>query len=337
MRYLNITFFKKHFENPLFDKIKIYLVVIPNLYEREKIISYILKKINIKNFNLSKFSKENKLSKIVNTFQSPSLLGGEPLVIIEDIASFAKQDIQNLNSYLKVNDVNIIIGACSRQEASLLYSTIEKKGLVFDLSSEKIWEKEKRIASFALEKCLKANKNISSIVIEALFERVGLDLSLVENEINKLITFVGQKKSIEIDDVKSICPINITESVWKIAEEIVWGKINFDNLPIDATYFHLLISAIRYQLQLGYKMASIIESGKKTDLSSYFPKIYPRALEKKKEIAMQRKSTFYKEAIKALFEVDLLSKKINMNLANLLDLLKTKLLYLSNYEFNTTA
>jgi len=166
---------------------------------------------------------------------------------------------------------------------------------------------------------------------------VGLDLSLTENEINKLITFVGSKKSIEIEDVQSICPINITGSVWKIAEEIVWGKIDFDNLPIDITYFHLLISAIRYQLQLGCKMAAILEKDKKADLINYFPKIYPRALEKKKQIALQRKSIFFKESLKSLFEIDYLSKTVNMNLANLLDLLKTKLLYLAIYDVNITS
>jgi len=337
MRYLNITNFKKHFENPLFDKVKIYLVVIQNLYEREKIISYILKKIDIKNFNLSKFSKDNKLSKIINTIQSPSLLGGESLVIIDDIEEFSKGDIQNLNSFLKTNDVNLIIGASAKMQSSILNSTIEKKGVVFDLSSEKIWEKEKRLSGFVLEKCLKANKNISSLVIEALFERVGLDLSLIENEINKLITFVGIKKSIEMEDVQSICPINITGSVWKIAEEIVWGKINFENMFLDTTYFHLLISAIRYQLQLGYKIAATLENDKNANLSNYFPKIYPRALEKRKQIANQRKSIFFKEAIKSLFEIDLLSKTVNMNLSNLLDILKTKLLYLSTHDINITS
>ncbi len=331
MRYLNINSFKKHFENPLFGKIKTYLIVIPDLYEREKIIRYILKKINIKNFNISKFSKENKLSKILNIFQTPSLLGGEPLVIIEDVEIFSKQDLQNLNSYLKANDVHIIIGASLRSQASFLYSTIEKRGLVFDLSTEKIWEKEKRIASFVVEKCLKANKNISSIVIDALFERVGLDFALIENEIDKLIAFVGSKKSIEIEDIQSICPVNVNESVWKIAQEIVWGKIDFDSFSIDATYFHLLISAIRYQLQLGYKMASILSRDKKTDLSSYFPKTYPRVLEKQKQIVSQKTAFFYKETIKFLFEIDLLSKTTNMNLSNLLDILKTKLLYLSTY------
>lgn len=335
MKHLNFISFKKHFGNPGLKKIKIYLVVIQDLYEREKIISYILKKINIKKFNLSKFSNESNLNKIINAFQSLSLLGGDPFVIIENIEILSKQDIQNLNLYLKTSEVNLIIGANNKQTSSVLYSTFEKKGLVFDLSAEKIWEKEKRMVSFVIEKCFKANKNISAIVIEALFERVGLVLALVENEINKLITYVGDKKSIELEDVQSICPINITESIWKIAEEIVWGKINFDNLSVDLNFFHLLISAIRYQLQLGYKIASIIESNNKSDLFSYFPKIYPRALEKKKEIAKNRSSSFYKKAINTLFDIDVLSKTINMNPANLLDLLKTKLLYLS--YANTSA
>ncbi len=337
MRYLNINSLKKYFESSGFDKIKIYLIVISDSYEREKIFSFILKKINIKKFNLSKFSNECKLSQIINTFQSPSLLGGEPLIIIDDIEILSKEDIQNLNSFLKNNDPYLMIGSQSKQQSSILYSTIEKKGLVFDLTGEKIWEKEKRIANFIVEKCINAQKNISSIVIDALFDKVGLDLALIEQEIDKLITYTSDKKSIELDDVENICPENITQSIWQMAEEIVWGKINFDNLSIDANFFHLLISAIRFQLEVGYKIASLVEDKKVQDLSLYFPKIYPRALEKKKEIATHYKAIYYKKALKELFEIDLLSKTINFNFSYLLDLLKTKLLYLSTYDFNTSS
>ena len=168
MKYLNITAFKRHFDNPLFDKIKLYLIVIQDLYERESMISYILKQINIKSFNLSKFSNQSKLSSVISTFQSPSLLGGEPLVIIEDIDIFSKQDIQNLISYVKANDVHLIMGAQSRQVANPLYSIIEKKGLVFDLTAEKIWEKEKRFTNFIVEKAIIAKK-ISQRLLLKLF------------------------------------------------------------------------------------------------------------------------------------------------------------------------
>ena len=110
----------------------------------------------------------------------------------------------------------------------------------------------------------------------------------------------------------------------------MWEKIDFNNFSIEASFFHILISAIRYQLQLGYKIISLIQSSKANDLSSYFPKIYPRALLKKQEIAKQRGAVFYKKALKTLFEIDLISKTQNSNFSYLLDLLKTKLIYLSN-------
>ena len=191
MRYLNINLLKKHFESPDSDKIKNYLIVIADIYEREKIVKFILNKIDIKKFNLSRFSNDSKLAEIINAFQSPSLLGGEPLIIIDDLENFSKSEIQNLNSFIKNNDVYLIIGSQNKLQSSILYSTIEKKGLVFDLSGEKIWEKEKRIANFIVEKCINAKKNISSIVIESLFDRVGLDLSLIEQEIDKLISRAG--------------------------------------------------------------------------------------------------------------------------------------------------
>lgn len=337
MRFLNINSLKKHFETSGFDKIKIYLIVISDVFEREKIINFILKKLNIKKFNLSKFSADCKLSQIINTFQSPSLLGGEPLIIIDDLENLSKEDIQNFNSYLKTSDSFLIIGSQSKQQSSVLYSTIEKKGLVFDLTGEKLWEKEKRIANFIVEKCIYAQKNISSIVIDALFDKVGLDLALIEQELEKLITYTADKKAIELEDVENICPINITQTIWQMADEIVWGKINFDNISIDINFFHLLLSAIRYQLELGYKIASLIEDKKVSDLSPYFPKIYPRSLEKKKELATYYKSTYYQKALKELFEIDLLSKTINIDSLFLLDILKTKLLYYSTHDINTSS
>ena len=334
MRCLNVNSLKKYFENKI-EKITTYLVVVPNNYEKEKFINYILKKNNFKNFNLCRFSKNFKLSDIINTFQSPSFLGGEPLILIDDLEGLSKEEIKKLNDFVKNNEVHLIIGSCNKTQALALYPTIEKKGLVFDLSLEKIWEKEKRIANFLVEQCVKAKKNISSLVIEALFEKVGLDLASLEQEIYKLITFAADKQSIELEDVHKVCPFSLNESIWQKAEEIVWGKITFDKSLLDANFFHALISAVRYQLQLGYKIASLLESKKAHDISLYFPKIYPKTLEKKMKIAQSYKTVFYKKALKELFAIDLLSKTVNFNFSYLLDLLKTKLLYISTYDVNS--
>ncbi|MFA6118763.1 MAG: hypothetical protein WC688_02490 [Parachlamydiales bacterium] len=331
MKHLNIQSLKKHFETPGFEQFKIFLVVLPDNYEREKIFQYILNKINIKKFNLTRCSKEDSLDQIINIYQSPSFFGGDPLIILGDIEEFSKDDIQKLNNYIKANNVNLIIGCQNKQSASILYSTIEKNGVLLDLSQEKIWEKEKRLTNYVIEKCSKFNKSISSSVVSSLLEKTSLDFAIIEGEVEKLIIYVGEKNIIELDDVNSICYSNSMQTIWQIADDMIWGNLNFNSDNIDLNNFHLLISAIRYQLQLGYKIAELMENNRSDEIPILFPKIYPRALEKKKEIVSLNGTEFYKEALKALFEMDYLSKSINLHFLSLLDIFKSKLIYLASY------
>lgn len=337
MKYLSIQQLKKHFEHATANNTKMFLVVISNDYEKESIIQYIVKHFSKKSFSISKFFKDTKISDVITTFQSPSLLGGDPLVILENLESFSLEELQTLNNFIKRYSVNLIASSSSKQASSVLYATIEKKGLVIDFTQEKIWEKEKRLANAIVEKCILEKKNISSVVIQALLEKIGLDLALIENELDKLIIYVGNRKSIELEDIEHVCPENLNYSVWQMAEEIVWGEINFEKVFIETSFFHQLVSAIRYQIQLGYKIASLLEKNKNQDLSVYFPKIYPRALDKKKQLVQRNGLYFYKKALQHIFEIDFLSKSMSLNHETLFELLKLKLLFLSSYEFNTFA
>jgi hypothetical protein len=67
---------------------------------------------------------------------------------------------------------------------------------------------------------------------------------------------------------------------------------------------------------------------KADEIAIHFPKIYPKALEKKKEIAKIKGTFFYKEALKKLFEIDFLSKTINVDSDIFLDIFKSQLLCL---------
>ncbi|MBN2479584.1 MAG: hypothetical protein JXA94_05090 [Parachlamydiales bacterium] len=329
MKYTSIQLFKKYFENPQ-EKVKLFLVVLPSSYERENVYDYILKKLAHLDLNIERFTNEAKIDRIINNFQSISFFGGEPLAIIDDLSSYKKEDILKLNSFIKSNNVYLLIG--SEKKDLSIYATIEKQGLVFDLSQEKIWEKEKRYADYILDKCSRAKKNISSVVIQSLIEAIGLDLSMIDQETDKLITYVGDKTTIELDDIRQICITNISQNMWHIAEELVWKNTSICTLHIDSNFFYSLLSSVRYQLQMGLKIAVLIEENKINQLSKYFPKIYPRALEKKKETAAIYKSTYFKNALKELFDIDLLSKTANFDYNFLFDLLQTKLKFLKSYD-----
>ena len=51
----------------------------------------------------------------------------------------------------------------------------------------------------------KAGKIISGAAVERLLERVGTDMELLNNELDKLIGYVGKRENIEADDVDVIC------------------------------------------------------------------------------------------------------------------------------------
>jgi len=335
MKISNFSILKKNIDNLDVTKTKLFLVISPDVFEKEKIIKEILSSIS-KNtqVNVTRFSKVTSLDEIFNVYNSMSLLGGHMLALIDDLNLIFKNDLPKLNEYIKKNNVFFIAGSQNKSLASGLYQTVEKNGLVFDLSQEKFWEKEKRIANFAIEKCMKAKKNISAGVIDTIFSKVGVDFALVEKEVEKLLLYTMEKKSIELEDVENICPTNMTQSIWQIAEKIVWDQITFDNFSIDSSFFHQLLSSIRYNLQIGYKIASLVEMGKGSELNVAFPKMYPRLLEKRKEIATRYSTKYFKKALQIIFETDVLSKSCSLML---LDYLKLKLLFLQLYDINSFA
>ena len=142
--------------------------------------------------------------------------------------------------------------------------------MVLDLSLEKIWDKEKRYKEYVKEKCAQAKKIISAQNIDKLLSKVGIDLVAIQHETEKLITYVGSRNVIEYQDIKEISTTHVGYTLWQVAEKIVWEKkINIVQEHIDSSFFHGLVQAIRYQLQLGLKIQTFLES-KKPIPAGYF-------------------------------------------------------------------
>ena len=150
-------------------------------------------------------------------------------------------------------------------------------------------------------------------------QKVGLDAAVLEHEIEKVITYVGDKKTITKDDISAVCLSSLQYSLWQLAEKIVWKQEldrNFSHM--EASFFHGLISSLRMQLQQGLKMASLIEkNAKPDDFSNAFPRLYPKQLERKKQTAQSLGKKWFQSALIELFEIDIYSKN-NVNSFSLL-------------------
>ena len=164
-----------------------------------------------------------------------------------------KKDLQALADLIVQSPLygTLLVGARSKTPLS---SAIEKIGVVFDMSEEKPWDKEKRLAEQIVERVQTAGKRLAPDAVPLLFERLGTDLALMDSEMDKLICFVGEKPTIDRSDVFRISASSRKNTLWQTAEEIVWDG---GAAALDPESFHGLVPILRSQLQLGLKLIEL--------------------------------------------------------------------------------
>ncbi len=309
-----------------------FLVISPDPYDRKKIIDLICRYLPHKNtYSVERLSaKDDSVLKMKSQLDAPSLFGGDPLIIYEDVESIKKSDIKELSKLLKGSIFGYLLCGAKIKPSNL--ADFEKAGVVLDLTYEKIWEKHKRFAELIVSKCAQAKKSISPEAVESFLDQAGFDRAQIEQEIEKLITYVGDKLQVEVKDVEEVIVSIKQHTLWQIAEKIIWGDRDVVFEEMDMSFFHGLLAALRFQLQLGLKIASIQETDEEGFDRYQLPRMNPKVFQLRKEIAAVRKSYFFKNALTYLYEIDLLSKN-QVNYPQLLmDFFISKLSYMVTHE-----
>lgn len=321
MRYQNLKSFRKHLASAAPHHLcRCYVIATGDDYERKKGIDAILTTL-APSFGANKVED---LSSLLETLQSPPLFGGEPIVWMDGAEKFSKSDQQALSHFLAtpLNMGYLILGIRSTKVSFL--GAIEKQGVILDLVDEKPWDKEKRLFEQMEERVKRSGKRLASDVPPLLFEKIGHDSSLLDQEIDKLLCYTGERPTIERADVLRLTGLSRQATVWQMADEIIWEK---GEISLPADLFHPLIPALRSQLQLGLKIATLIETGVPSDQwASHLPKIWPKTLEKRTTQASQKGVIWFRKGLELLFEIELLSRDGSSHTEALLDLFRLRML-----------
>jgi len=286
-------------------KVRVYLSIMRDPLMRRATFQEIIKTVASKEHSLEKFSSDVEMSTLFDALSSPSLFGGQTIVLLDECDLLKKKDAEKLGCFLEKNEPVGLLLLGAKGKTPLL-SVVEKVGSVLDMSAEKPWERDKRLVDAMIQEAKSHGKWLSGDAAALLIEKIGADFACLTQEIHKLICFVGERPNIERSDVFRISATNSLETPWKTAEEIIWenGGVNFD-----ASGFFGLIFSLRAQLQLGAKITSLIE-GKvpSTEWSAHFPKVWPKTLEKRANQAMAKGSLYFQKGLETLFKVEMLSR-----------------------------
>lgn len=300
---------------------KIYLVILPSDQERIEVF-HTIQKAYPQAF-VEKFSVTDlDYAAFFDSLLSIPLFGGESVVLLDECENLKKKEGETITEFLENNSLSAVLLLGSRGKTPLS-KIVEKMGVVLDMGEEKPWEKEKRIGETLSLIAKKEGKWLASDAAALLVEKIGSDLPTLTQEVLKIISFIGDRKTIERTDIFRLSATSALDTPWKIAEEIIWEE---GNTQFDPATFVPLIFSLRSQLQVGMKMASLLEIGTPfSEWTPFFPKMWPKILEKRREQTMRKGAAYFKRGLEALYKIEVLSRAGNVDPKALYDFFRARL------------
>lgn len=268
----------------------IYLIACAKEAERTRLLAQVAEAIRVKH-KAATIKRANTLQEALDFVRAPSLFG-EVLIAIAEVG---KDESAQLTAYARApaRGSHLIIGVENGKIANELYQLAMKEILLLDLSAETSWDKRHRLVHFAARRLGEENKKIAPASIELLVERCNLDLGLLEQEIEKLICFVGDKNEIHKEDIEAIC---VTSSLqmngFQLAEKLIEGTFQPPHRIDDISALLFLIGQIRYLFEAGLRLTSQLEKGEKP-------------VDKNLNLVRRHKTTFFQKGVLALFQLEL--------------------------------
>ncbi len=342
VKYQNLAAFEKHLEQA--SKLhlsRIFLVVSSCSYERRKVVDKILSAIRVKEGEVRFQGMEGTPGSVeegLEGLNTVSLLEGKQVFYLDGVDKLKKNGVTPLAEYAAHPSpfAYLILGASSGKALSELYTRGKKELIACDLSEEKPWDRKDRLKRMLIEYAAKSGKRVGGDALEHLLENVGLNLPGLEQEVEKLITYAGERKEITLQDVHTLCAAQKSSTLWQLAEAIAWREpYPKGEESVDLSLLLPLLAVLRTQFQQGLTLALLLERGTPyAELSPYFPTVKSGALDKMLPLCKARRAPFFKRALDLLFEVELMAKNSSLDPALILDLLLSKLTLLKKYALS---
>lgn len=195
----------------------------------------------------------------LSLFLSPSLFGDREVFIAP------LEDNEAIPPYFPAGRVLILYGKRLLSNTKL-FKEIDEKGVIFQLPSMKTYEKEKLLMEWLMEAAFKEKKGITPDVAKKLVEMQEGNFGLLQREWEKLVNYVGDRKTITTDDLQKIGIRSPKEEVFSFVDALLRGDGAFaikrleDLLALESSPIALL-KLMRNGFQNLMQVHSLIATG----------------------------------------------------------------------------
>jgi len=269
--------------------------------------------------------EEISLPAALGELQVLSLFGEKTLLVLDGIEKVKKPEWDTLSEVVSTLNSAYLILLGTKADASFIKGA-KNNLLTLDLSDEKPWHKKQRLEGQLVRQVKKCGKDITVEALNALMDAVGIEAQALEQRLETLITFTGERKQISIQDVKELIPHSKEQKGWEVAESLIIGN-NFTYQPIDSAdlgfYFHQMRSQLSRWIQ--------IKEGKAP--SGLSPQMVNKISQK---ISLFNKS-YFEELLVLLFELDIENRERGVPAASIWKYVVAKVEGMKQIQTNSEA
>ncbi|MFA4909958.1 MAG: DNA polymerase III subunit delta [Desulfobacteria bacterium] len=174
---------------------------------------------SFKDFNYEIFyGSENGAPEIINAAQTIPVVSQKRLIVVKDANQLSAKDLEQLTSY--ISDPSpfaclVFIGEKVNPRAKF-FINLSKFGAIAQLNHPK----DRELPYWIQRLANRFSKKISKDAVAFLMELVGNNLQQIYNETEKVSIFIGEKQTIEIEDLEAVVTDIKVESIFTLIDSV---------------------------------------------------------------------------------------------------------------------
>lgn len=292
MKYTQFIAFEKHLESAKEVQLSpLYCLIGKDLSERRWAFDC-LKKILFEKTPSLEYLEYDQEHSFLNDIEAHSLFASTRLLLFTSNDKYSKKWSEAFEK--KIVEIppstTLVLLFDTLAKSTTLYKAIEKQGIIFEMGEEKPWEKDKTLSTWLMNQAARFKKQISTDVVTMLVKGCNRSFSLLANEWEKLLVYVGERPSITIEDVRAIATLIPEDNSWAIGEAILGGNIAeavqaFRHALAQGQSILPLLRQIRHQFITALHLLYYKTSGQEELIHSKYPYLKGPMLSKQLTIA----------------------------------------------------
>lgn len=272
------------------------------------------------------------ISALLDELQTPAFFSPHKLVIVRRVDQLGKPELKLLEECFDRlgRGVRLLMTASELTSNMTFYKQSERLGVVLDMPVKKPGEKESDLISWVEQYGRQLGKRVPRDVSEMLVKQLGDGASL-QAELDKLLCYIGDRDTATTQDVDAICTVIPSDTGWQLGEALLRRdagtalRIGSELLQSGSSLLGL-VAQLRYSLQTGCQIASLLQSGAAPqEVTRCYPYLVGGRLDKQCRLASAYGMARFKSGLLALAQTEFKAKDSAAEPDRLLEILLLQL------------